>query len=482
VLLALACLATAGGLALFRQKLSEVPRVAVGVALAPKVGDDSPRNILIIGTDNADRLGASDPIREQRPRGELLADVIMIVRLEPKAKRASLLSIPRDTWVPIAPFGNKGKINSAIAGPNGPQNLITTIKRNFGISIDNYVEVDFQGFRSLVGALGGVPVYLNVPVRDTHTGLLLTHTGCVVLDEVQGLAYARSRHLQYLDPKTHTWKSDLSSDLGRISRQQDFIERAAQRAVDRGARNPATAFSLIDAAVHAITIDQSMTVGQLRDLADQFGNFNVKDLQKYQLPTASGPSKVVSYQVVETEQAEPILDVFRGLVYGAEVTPRNVQVEVGPTGGDRDSTAVATDLDARGFDADALTTGRPSGAAVTTIRYGARGRVAAGVLARWLDATVRYVYDPKLPGARLHLDPGSGFRGVRTDPLPADAVETPSLASATTTTMEGYRTTTTAGPGSATSGTGAGEEAPPATTTTAPGLVPTDSDAAERCG
>ena len=180
--------------------------------------------------------------------------------------------------------------------------------------------------------------------------------------------------------------------------------------------------------MQAITIDDSMSVGQIRDLADRFGNFNVKNLQKYQLPTTGGPSSAVSYQVVETEQAEPILDVFRGLAYGSDVTPRVVQVEVGPSATSQDATAIAAALEQQGFDSDPLTTGKPAAKGdVTVIRFGGRGRAAAGVLARWIDGKVQYVFDPKLPGARLHLDPGAGFAAVRTEALPADAVEIPSL-------------------------------------------------------
>jgi anionic cell wall polymer biosynthesis LytR-Cps2A-Psr (LCP) family protein len=161
IFLVMACLATAGTLTLVRQKLSKVQVVSLGVSLAPQVSADEPRNILIIGTDSAARLDPKDPVRRQRPQGEDLADVIMVMRLDPKTNTASLLSIPRDSWLPIAPFGTKAKINSAIAGPNGPQNLIETIKENFAISIDNYVEIDFEGFRGLVQALGYVPVYLT---------------------------------------------------------------------------------------------------------------------------------------------------------------------------------------------------------------------------------------------------------------------------------------------------------------------------------
>ena len=482
MVLVLVCLSAAGGLSLFRSKVASLDTLELGVSLAPKLADDEPRNILIIGTDNADRLDPTDPVRSKRGRGGRLADVIMVARLEPRENRASLLSIPRDTWLPIAPFGDKGKINSAIAGSRGSENLIDTIKRDFGISIDNYVEVDFQGFRQLVAALDGIPVYLTVPVRDTeHTGLNLTETGCIVLDPVQALAYARSRHLQYKDPKTGKWVPDASSDLGRISRQQDFIERAAQRAVDRGARNPATALSLIDAATNAITIDNTMTVGQIRDLAARFGNFNVESLQKYQLPTGSGKSSKVSYQVVDWEQAEPILDVFRGLVYGREVTPRNVQVEIGPEAGPDAAAAISSALESHGFDTDVMADGDASGKrpAKTVIRFGARGREGAAVLARWLEGPARFTYDPDLPGARVHLVMGEDLKGVRSEPLPREAIEAPPLASATTTTVPGRRGATTTlvpQPGAPVT------TAPPATpSTTVVGLVPIDPEEAAKC-
>ncbi len=500
ILLAIACLAAAGGLSLVRQKLSKVQVVSLGVSLAPQVSADEPRNILIIGTDSAARLSPNDPIRKQRPAGEDLSDVIMVMRLDPKANSAALLSIPRDSWVPIAPFGTKAKINSAIAGPNGPQNLIETIKQNFGISIDNYVEIDFEGFRGLVQALGGIPVYLTEPVRDRYTGLLLTQTGCITLDPVQSLAWARSRHLQYMDPKTKKWTDDPTGDLGRISRQQDFIQLAAQRAVDEGARNPATALSLIDAARNAVTIDDTMTLGEMQSLADHFGNFNVKELQKYQLPTSSGGSKAISYQNVEWDQAQPMLDIFRGLVYGESVTPRVVEVSVGPpatTGTSADS--ITTALAKAGFDSDTQDPNATYEVAPkstkTVIRYGPRGRVAAGVLARWLDASVTFTYDAQLPGARLLLSPGVDFKDVRTTPLPASAVQTPSLSQSTTTTTaplpvgeRGRATTTTTTPASQQTpgGNGAGAQGsgPTTTTTTTPpiGVVPVGSDPSAKCG
>jgi LCP family protein required for cell wall assembly len=241
-----ACLAAAGGLTLVRSKLAQLNVVSVGVSLAPSGAPDDPQNILIIGTDNADRLAEDDPVRHERQTGSLLADVIMVLRIDPRAQTAALLSIPRDTYVPIEPTGRKSKINSAMSGPDGPQHLIDTIKANFGLSIEHYVEVDFRGFRDLVDVLEGVPVYLTHPVRDRNTQLLIERTGCITLDAVQALAYARSRNLEYYEDGR--WKKDGTADLGRISRQQDFIRRAGQRALDRGLRNPNAALGLVNAA------------------------------------------------------------------------------------------------------------------------------------------------------------------------------------------------------------------------------------------
>ncbi|HKY16130.1 MAG TPA: LCP family protein [Microthrixaceae bacterium] len=480
IVLVIACLGAAGGLTFVRVKLADVQVVSLGVSLAPKVDVNEPRNILIIGTDSADRLDEDDPARSGRPEGGLLADVIMVLRLDPKENKASLLSIPRDTYVPIGGTDSENKINSAIFGANGADRLIQTIKQNFGISIDNYVQLDFQGFRELIEVLDGVPMYVTMPVRDRNTGLLIKETGCVVLDPAQALAYARARHLEYQDPDTKKWTSDPTADLGRINRQQAFIQRAAHRAVSRGARNPATAFQLVNAAVRAITIDETMTVDQILEVIDRFRNLNVDSLVKYQLPTFNGGDASFSYQEVNWDDAEPVLDPFRGTVPGQEPAVSDVQVSVAPSAAELgDAVVVAEGLEARGFDADLDTKARknPVSKATTrtTIAYGPRGREAAVVLARHLDAYPTFVLEPKLPGARLRLVAGKDLTAVREDPLPADAMTLPPPR---TTTTKATVPTTTAKPGAPTT------TAPPTTapTTTILGVNPTDDAAAKRCG
>ena len=114
VLLVVACLGVAAGLTKVRTTLEQVPVVDVGGALSAPVDVGQPRNILIIGTDSHKGLDKSDPVVKGRLEGENLADVIMVLRVDPTDGSARLLSIPRDSRVEL-PDGSKQRINAAIA-------------------------------------------------------------------------------------------------------------------------------------------------------------------------------------------------------------------------------------------------------------------------------------------------------------------------------------------------------------------------------
>ena len=150
----------------------------------------------------------------------------MILRFDPATNTASLLSLPRDLWV-RSPARRKNRINAAFS--KGPDVLINTIQDDFGIPIHHYVEVDFQGFKSLVDAIGGVSIWFDVPSRDTNTGLEVLDPGCVKLDGIQALAFARSRHFETFTERQVA--RGPRRDLGRITRQQDFMQQAFEKAV-----------------------------------------------------------------------------------------------------------------------------------------------------------------------------------------------------------------------------------------------------------
>ena len=472
VLLVVACLGTAAALAKVQSTLESVPVVDIGSSQAPKASVTEARNFLIIGTDSASRLDESDPVTNGRAKLGRLADVIMVLRVDPQTKTARLISIPRDTRVALAPDGRTGRINEAIAGTNGPRNLIQTLKRNFGISIDNYVQIDFLAFKQLVETLGGVPVYFTTPVRDANTGLNVKESGCILLDRDQALAYARARHFQFYEDGK--WKSDGTGDLGRITRQQDFIKRALRRASDKGIRNPGTAVGLVNAGASAVVLDTQLDVGTLLDLVNQFHNFNPDSLVTDQVPTVAAPRGGVAYQDVDWERTAPLLTPFQGVVLGQRPKPSDIIVDV--RGKSPVDEVTTTFLDKKDFDAEAFGPKSVS-SDTTTITFGPDGRDAALVLATYMKNTPKLVLDKTIVGYRVVLDVGSDFAGTREEPiayedLPPDLAP-PVPTTTTTTTVPGTSSTTV--PGTPT--TEAGDTNRPA----APGVVPTDPERAAAC-
>ena len=205
--------------------------------------DPAAKNFLLTGADNGACVDPNSPFApafgdaESGRVGER-SDTIMVFRVDPAADRVAVLSFPRDLYVKIAGSNSRSRINSAYRRDD-PQRLIDTIYENFGIGIDHYIQVDFCTFKTLVDAVGGVTVPFAYPARDPNTGLNVPTTGCFTFDGDHALAYVRSRHYEYEDPPgSGNWKTDGTSDLGRISRQQDFLRRTLAERARQGLPQP----------------------------------------------------------------------------------------------------------------------------------------------------------------------------------------------------------------------------------------------------
>jgi len=469
LVLVVACLGAALALTKVRATLQAVPVVDVGSSLSTPADVDEPRNILIIGTDAFEGLAEDDPVAAGRNAGQNLADVIMVLRVDPRAGTAQLLSIPRDTRLEL-PDGSNQRINAATMLANGPRALVQTIKQNFGISIDNYVQVDFASFKALIEVLGSVPVYFTTPVRDRKTGLDVPVPGCVQLGPDQALAYARSR---YFEVKFgDEWVYDPTGDLGRITRQQDFVKRAIRAASDRGIRNPQTALGIVDAAVSAVVLDDTLSVDVILQLLAQFRTFNPDELQTVQVPTVEAPEDGVAYQDVLWDQAIPVIRPFWGVDPALGVQPRNVIVDVETGSATREQAELfAAALDGRGFDAEAAS--ERSGDS-TTIVHGPEGRDAAVLLARYLDVVPELEVDESIVGNRVELVLGEDMEGIRDEPKPLEELPEEFQPVPTTTT-----TVPPVDPAAPPTDPGA----PAVSTTTVPPgvLLPTDAEKAAAC-
>jgi len=461
----LICFSSAAGLAYVFQRASDVQRYGgLGATLDQAVDKGQPQNFLLVGVDNSQGLDAKDPVLIGRDQSSLNSDTIMILRIDPSTKQASILSLPRDLWVPIADTGGKQRINSALPG-GGPERLIKTIQQDFGIPINHYIQVDFRGFKSLVDAVGGVPIYFPWPARDLNTGFGVDQPGCVMLNGTDALAYARSRHFE---TKTgnggKAWVGDPSSDFGRINRQQQFIKLALKRAIVKGARNPFVLNQLIDVGIGSVRLDDQLTTQDLLKLGNQFRDFNPDSLQVY-TPAATGTVTAGGADVLllDNAGAQPIFDKFRAQS-DADNPLRAIQVQVqNGSGAGSQAQLVLKQLTGFGFTPVGSSDSSSFRNAHSQIRYAPGTEASAVELARYVDGAPQFVKDSTLTGTSLILVTGQDFHGLRAEARPASDF---SSFLATTTT------TTTAPAGSASS------TAPP---TTEAGMIPATPDG-QVCG
>ena len=270
-------------------KLDSVARVNVATAEGSAKGG----NFLIIGSDTRAFVATdADQKAFGGDEGGQRSDTMMVVHVEPDAKRTLVVSFPRDLWVDIPGVG-MSKINAAFN--SGPDTVIATLKKNFGIDINHFVEVDFQSFRGIVDAIGSVPVYLPYPARDEKTGLYVPIPGCVSLNGKAALAYARSRGMQYYSlPKARWFKADAVPDIDRIKRQQEFLRRLVGVAVAQSLNDPITANDVAGEVLKNLTIDDGLSKDDIFALIDAFRSVNPDDssaLEFETLPWSNGPTQ-----------------------------------------------------------------------------------------------------------------------------------------------------------------------------------------------
>ncbi len=280
-------------------------------------GDLEAKNFLLTGSDNGSCVDPNSPYAgafgDRTSFGER-SDTIMIIRVNPKDNQAAFLSFPRDLWVKIAGSTRSNRINTAFERKN-PNTLADTIYQNFGISIDHYVNVDFCAFKEIVDAVGGVKVPFLYETRDKKTGLYVPGPSCFEFSGDHALAYVRSRSgYSYFDPAKNEWQTDGTSDLGRISRQQDFIRRAMQRALDKGSSSPRVANELLNAALKNVITDDRLTPITMLQLAQAMRNLNTNGIPTY---TVESSGQMIGDQAVlvpriQNDTMREILALFQG--------------------------------------------------------------------------------------------------------------------------------------------------------------------------
>jgi LCP family protein required for cell wall assembly len=223
------------------------------VVLPAFAGQSDGQNWLIAGSDGRDGL-TDQEIRSLHVGfdfGTDNSDSLMLLHIG--GGRPVLISIPRDSYVPIPGFGDN-KINAAL-GFGGPSLLIRTVENVTGLRINHYVGIGFLGLVNVVDGVGGVRICLPTALRDPDSGANFK-AGCQTMDGAQALAFVRDRH------------SFEDEDLQRMQDQRAFLKALLDKATSPSVfLNPFVALPFGSGAAGAITVDKGTSLYSLIQMA-----------------------------------------------------------------------------------------------------------------------------------------------------------------------------------------------------------------------
>lgn len=253
------------------------------------------QNILLLGVDSN---GADSDLWVGTR-----TDTIILVNIDPKTKTVNAISIPRDSKVYLPKGMGVQKINAAHA-IGGVEMTIKTVEDTLGIHIDKYVMFHDEAVRAIVGAIGGVDIYVekNMHYNDNAGHLHINFTkGKHHLTEKDAVEYLRFRH-------------DALGDIGRTQRQQWFL-----RGLLADLQKPETIAKLpkiISVANKYVKTD--MSVYEMSQYASLVKNFDMDNIEIAMLPGAPNKHGYTSYWILDPEKTQEVIDrlIYRQKIQG----------------------------------------------------------------------------------------------------------------------------------------------------------------------
>jgi LCP family protein required for cell wall assembly len=355
-------------------------------------------NVLVLGIDSRGVPGDTQN-----------TDTMIVLSLDPVNRTAAMLSVPRDTLVPIPGHGSE-KVNAAFA-IGGPDLAQKTIEALLGIQINSYALINFQAFTEIVDSVGGALVDVKRPIRDeayptADFGVerLNIQPGPQLMSGDAALKYARSRH--------------DSNDFSRAKRQQDVISAIRARLSTDGmlGRIP----SIVNDVGSAV--ETNFDPANILALAGLGGGIPSSDIKSEVLLPCGGDSPHCELAEDNTPAGyylipdrSKIANIVAELFYDPRVRQEGARVEV--RGTSPKSTAaqdVADRLAARAFGVARVTSGA-SGRSEILVKNGGK-RYTADQLSRQLSGIpVRDAGSSELSDADIVVIVGTDFKGLATD-------------------------------------------------------------------
>ncbi|MFF0217542.1 LCP family protein [Streptomyces vinaceus] len=338
---------------------------------------DQPINILVIGTDKRSGAG-NEGYGDAESVGH--ADTTILFHVAKDRSNATALSIPRDliTNIPACPTkqpdgstktipGQKGTRFNVSLGQEGrdPGCTMRTVKEITGVTVDNFMMVDFNAVKVLSTAVGGVPVCLAKPVDDKDSKLKLD-AGEHRLQGEQALAFVRTRH-----------SFGNHGDLDRIKTQQQFLGSMMREMKSKETlTSPKKFFSLAEAATKSLTVDSGIgSIDKLTNLAGELKDIDLKNITFTTLPVLDNPAEPEGKKatvVVDQRVADPLLKMIQADVSLTEVEKKE---QAAKDAADAEAKSKADALlqgnraPAGDVRVDVYNGGGPGGAASTTVTW-----------------------------------------------------------------------------------------------------------------
>lgn len=310
IAVALTVISVAGAYGYVQWRFGQIKTKVIPGLTGKDTSNGNPFTLLLVGSDSRAAIaagGGNSQFGGSQVGGQR-SDTIILVRVAPATRQLMMLSIPRDLWGPIPGHGSN-RINSAF--DTGPALLVETIKQDLGIPIDHYAEVNFDTFRDISNAVGGVKFYFPTPARDPYSLLNIPTAGCYTLVGDQALAFVRARHYQY--KQNGYWHSEGLSDLARIQRQQAFIKKMIKKA-EGEFTNPIALNNVIGGVTKNLTVDSNFSTSLMLDLAKDFRTMDAAGIPNITLPTygftTSGGAEVLGLQQPQASQAIAAFKAF----------------------------------------------------------------------------------------------------------------------------------------------------------------------------